>query len=372
MEEEPPSRRETWYHVTTADRLSEIAEEGLVPSSRPAIGGDAYATHKQGGVFLTEASGVVFWLERSDAFIVDRFDDYDKEGIAPVVMRVTVDGRGLRTDEVGTKDAGSLACICGETIPPESLEIWCGEEWAPVGAKSPDLGDAFDDEGCLNYRSNLREPDMSPPRLEPPTPPELRSLTAYTGLNPSVSASARNWNEEAFCLSASRPGDVSPLGHTGRGVVYGYLRGTPNTEKIVAKNEYGLARDKAYRRWLLMSRMQLSDGSRGEWGEVGEYSHGNMGIMLAYRNEGAGRSFVKELMKRGEIEPSIGYSPEGLKTVVSAHREIVFEALAAGKPVSPAALESHGLSGVGEPATKARDLALAGASLRARKGIEVA
>lgn len=166
------------------------------------------------------------------------------------------------------------------------------------------------------------------------------------GVNVKVDTLARRWNEEAFCLGHASPGPVTPLGHSGPVKKMGRWN-SKERQMVTAmvRNEYGVARDKASPgRWLLMQRPVDADGP-GDWGPVGEYAGGNLGIMAAYRREGAGRAFEEYLIKHGHRKgPSIGYSPEGLKTVLSAHKKIVADALAAMAPkVSALAVDKYEL-----------------------------
>ncbi|NLD43429.1 MAG: hypothetical protein GX657_08040, partial [Chloroflexi bacterium] len=98
---------------------------------------------------------------------------------------------------------------------------------------------------------------------------------------------------------------------------------------------------------LLMARY-LDDNGRpqagalGQWSPVGEYTGMDLGIMEAYRGKGAGTAFVKYIMEQGLYTgPSIGYSPSGLRTMQNAHRAVVADALAEGKPVPAEVLADY-------------------------------
>lgn len=151
------------YHVTTTDRLDEIAAEGIVPGQRSTIGGPSYDAWKRGRAFVTSAKGVSFWLNRAELAVVDQHDDYDRKGVAPVVLEVTVDGSGLSPDDLGSADARAPAFFTTSPISPERIRVWTGREWDSIEHARVDLSDAFDEDGYLNSASKLRAPELDGP-----------------------------------------------------------------------------------------------------------------------------------------------------------------------------------------------------------------
>ena len=160
------------------------------------------------------------------------------------------------------------------------------------------------------------------------------------GEKPKVAEFARMWNEEAFFLSYPEPESISNIIHEGGLKKTYWKEGLDGT--VLAKNQYAVGKDKKYSRILLLSRLVDNKGSvLVAWDAIGEYDGGNIGIAEAYRGEGAGTAFVKELMRQGKIQPSIGYSPEGLKTIKKAHKELIQEALSESKPVPEEVLRDY-------------------------------
>jgi ribosomal protein S18 acetylase RimI-like enzyme len=175
-------------------------------------------------------------------------------------------------------------------------------------------------------------------------PPWSQPLHEFTGSSPRVDAFARNWNEEAFFTNPMNPAEVSEPIHVGRSrLMGGFVAGRPaGTKGVLAHYEYGIAKDRTLNRWLLMQRTVADDTDESDdWAPVGEYHNGNLGVAEAYRQDGAGTAFVRELIQRGVWKPSIGYSPEGLRTVQKAHRQIIEQALQEGKPVPLAVLQIY-------------------------------
>lgn len=175
--------------------------------------------------------------------------------------------------------------------------------------------------------------------------PALLSREEVVGKSPQVDDLARNWSEEAFCLSRPRPGTPSEVIHRGRDRRMGYLFGEPNRNGTISHFEYAVAQDKSLEgRWLLLQRTATADKTESRWGPVGEWHKGNLGVLDAYRGEGAGTAFAAELLRRGVLHPSIGYSPEGLRTFEKAHARVIREAMDSGRPFNEEAAAIYGLS----------------------------
>lgn len=106
------------YHVTNTRAALDINREGLVPNSSRMFGG-AYAGHSAGRVFLTERSGVSFWMEKVELQLQDKFDR--PPGVR--VVRIPKDkiSAKLQPDEIGSKDARAPAYYAeGEVLRQES------------------------------------------------------------------------------------------------------------------------------------------------------------------------------------------------------------------------------------------------------------
>lgn len=143
----------------------------------------------------------------------------------------------------------------------------------------------------------------------------------FIGLNPLVDPSAENWNEEEFIISYPRPGKLSKVIHRGR--IHNYYN-SGRKGVLPQINEYAVAKDKDYGRTLLVVRsVDLNGNVIVDWGPIGEYDGENLGILAAYRGEGAGVAFVRYLIEHGMLRRSIGFSPGGLATVQKAIREYI-------------------------------------------------
>ena len=130
----------TWlYHVTTADRLESIAEEGL-GGGRPTRSGWA-AGYSAGDTFFTEAAGVDTWFRDVGEHVEQEHEPEDHASRAPVLLRVAVDQLDpqlIEHDAEGTRDATHQASRYRGQVPPEAIEAWTGGEWVPIG-DAPDL-----------------------------------------------------------------------------------------------------------------------------------------------------------------------------------------------------------------------------------------
>jgi GNAT superfamily N-acetyltransferase len=150
------------YHVTYLNRLNTIAEEGLLPNSRPSIGGMAYDGHRQGKVFLTEAGGIPFWIDRARTFAGNNSDEPVAEGYIPVVLRCP--NRDLGSDEAGTADACANAYYSVESLSPEDLQVWVGNRWDNLEGMwvDPEMYSQYgDEEGYFVQDSPLWNPKLA-------------------------------------------------------------------------------------------------------------------------------------------------------------------------------------------------------------------
>jgi hypothetical protein len=150
----------TLYHVTYYRNLPSIEDEGLEPGHGRGIGGEAYDPHREGGVFLTEASGIRYWYSRAEEFAVDRSDDPLEDELVPVVLRVKA--TDCEEDELGTADAHHPAWKCLEAIPPEEIEVWTGHRWSEDLDLDPSI--ALDEDGYFLDTYSYQNPLV--PRLQ--------------------------------------------------------------------------------------------------------------------------------------------------------------------------------------------------------------
>jgi len=113
------------YHVTYSGNLPSIAESGLQAAHGEGIGGVAYQSHKEKGIFLTEAEGIDFWFDLSERWSQDRADNPYESELTPVVLQVEIPNPELLIyDEIGSDDANQDAWIYQGSIPPESIYYW--------------------------------------------------------------------------------------------------------------------------------------------------------------------------------------------------------------------------------------------------------
>jgi len=82
---------------------------------------------------------------------------------------------------------------------------------------------------------------------------------------------------------------------------------------------------------------------KGKWGigQIEATGQWGLGVKSAHRGEGIGRALIKEAMIRGVYSPDSNFSKGGAKTVISAHREILADALSRGLPVPPEVLADY-------------------------------
>ncbi len=126
---------EALFHVTYANRIGDIAEQGLQPWGAPAF--VAEQAYSAGKVFLTERDGISFWYERlvqyaEHVHLLDRQSAVET-GFVPVVLSVSAEEvPPLHEDARGTRDALADAYYVTAGILPESLELWDGAEWIPI------------------------------------------------------------------------------------------------------------------------------------------------------------------------------------------------------------------------------------------------
>jgi hypothetical protein len=132
------------YHVTYASRLDDIAKHGLTPNAPRSIGGMSYDSQSKGKVFLTEFSGVDYWMSKAEDFANHNSDHPLTDLYVPVVLQVYHDDLGdLLEDEIGSKDSTHKAWFVHKTIPASNLTVWSGKSWVDLDSEL-DFSQAFD------------------------------------------------------------------------------------------------------------------------------------------------------------------------------------------------------------------------------------
>jgi hypothetical protein len=134
-----PSGRGWLYHATLGFRVPEIRERGLDPEEGSGMADpeSGYAEHSRGGLFLSDAAGVGYWL----SMIYGGAWVWAEKGVKvgrPELLRVRA--RECPVDEHGSKDASvylgrkTKSYRCVTAIPPEEIEIYdtAAMEWRPL------------------------------------------------------------------------------------------------------------------------------------------------------------------------------------------------------------------------------------------------
>jgi len=145
------------YHVTYLANLDKIATSGLLPNANNGIGGPALKSYKAGKVFLTDAGGVDFWLNRAEMFAYNDSDNIAEDGLVPVVLRV-VEPKYLTKDEEGTNDSGHEAYYCSRVN--SEIEVWTGNQWQSIYSANLDPHTFVDEEGYIQ-ESPLTKPKFA-------------------------------------------------------------------------------------------------------------------------------------------------------------------------------------------------------------------
>lgn len=122
----------TFFHVTTYDRLPDIAEDGLVPGRGRGIGSAAYDAHRKGHVFLADADDLDRWHSLAERWAEYATDKPCEEDIIPVVLRVAIDEDALEVDDVARREGAYGSWKYKGDIEPEYLEVFTGTEFVPV------------------------------------------------------------------------------------------------------------------------------------------------------------------------------------------------------------------------------------------------
>jgi len=238
------------------------------------------------------------------------------EGFNESLNKFHNDSRKLFDEALGKLNKGNVPASYAKTIA--TIDEIIATNDGPISALDPDLS------RLKKIRDGLVEADTRGPKR-----PFEMTKADIVGENPIIDAGARAWNEEAFFSSDPFPQNISEPIHIGS---------TNNYAGIGrVQNQYAIADDANFNRKLLVHRLSKDgnpvDGNLGQWNPVGEYDGENVGIALAYRGEGAGTAFIEELIQRGEVKPSIGFSPEGLKTFENAHKNVIQKAIQEGKAI---------------------------------------
>ena len=175
-------------------------------------------------------------------------------------------------------------------------------------------------------------------------PPWQYHRRTYLGRIDRVDASAARWDEEGFLQCHLRyQEDPLPFYRT-PDIHFGWLWGCENKAKTLAYYEYrlgqGIKKDTGI--WFLLASIVDHTGRTQAPHPVGEYAGMGTGILASHRNRGVGRAFLYTLMACHIWSPEqLGYSPGGLATAQSAHRQHIREALANGCAVPPSVVADY-------------------------------
>lgn len=121
--------RVVWYHVTFVASLPDIAARGLLPGRRPRL--MTRVGRNLRGVYLTDASGLLFWFGRMEEFSHAESDNPEEDGLVPVVLRVETTCPVVE-DVLGSEHARAAAVVCPRPIAPGAIRVWNGSSWVAV------------------------------------------------------------------------------------------------------------------------------------------------------------------------------------------------------------------------------------------------
>jgi hypothetical protein len=141
-----------FFHVTTYDRLPDIAEDGLMPDRGRGIGSAAYDAHRKGYVFLADADDLDRWHSLAERWAEYATDKPCDEDIIPVVLRVAIDEEAVEIDDVARAEGSYGAWKYKGEIEPEYLEVFTGAEFVPI-----EDWDTFDPMDACEW---VDEPDL--------------------------------------------------------------------------------------------------------------------------------------------------------------------------------------------------------------------
>lgn len=124
------------YHVTFVNRLGTIADRGLLPIvPRKTPGGFAaggLVDHDDGKVYFTGPDGIRYWYARAEVTAVGRSKSPMEHGHVPVVLLVRSLPADLEHDALGERESGLVAFMSSEAVAPHDVELWTGDDWAPL------------------------------------------------------------------------------------------------------------------------------------------------------------------------------------------------------------------------------------------------
>lgn len=175
-------------------------------------------------------------------------------------------------------------------------------------------------------------------------PPWQYRKQHYLGRIDRVDTLAAHWDEEGFLqCHLHYEEDRLPFYRT-PDIHFGWLWGCENAAGTLAYYEYclgqGIKKDTGI--WFLLASIVDHTGRTQAPHPVGEYAGMGTGILASHRYRGVGRAFLYTLMARQIWEPEqLGYSPGGLATAKSAHRQHIREAITNGHTVPPPVLADY-------------------------------
>jgi hypothetical protein len=145
--------RTALYHVTTADRLPEIAKRGLVPTAtKRQWWSGRLQRHSATLLFLIDAdvrseeeqwwrTPIDFWYAIVADHAYDQQRDSDGNGFMPVVLRVWVGAKHPIEEDPIEEEVGGLMTHVG--IRPQCIDVWDGVQWLRIEdweLVDPDIG----------------------------------------------------------------------------------------------------------------------------------------------------------------------------------------------------------------------------------------
>jgi len=151
----------------------------------------------------------------------------------------------------------------------------------------------------------------------------MKEFHHLVGLQVFIDNFARNWNEEAFLLSANST--LEPISEVIHKTSPQKSYWVGDTRTIYYEFATAQEEEYPYRVFLLVQyREAETDQTLLAWNPIGEYYSGAVGICEAYRKKGAGTAFFKDLFKRGiAFDPY--FSPEGFNCAKRAFLQLCQE-----------------------------------------------
>lgn len=126
------------YHSTYIHSLPGIQTHGLTPGHGQTFRG-WYTNYAAGKLFLSEGKAVPYWIHKLRDHAHANTDN-PEEGWVPVVLSFDTDEHpvDLEADKEGSRDSFRKSWETYQSIPPEYLWVWNGEQWVELLSVNPD------------------------------------------------------------------------------------------------------------------------------------------------------------------------------------------------------------------------------------------